>query len=184
MKADWEKYLKFRCTGCGNCCRNTVVCITDADIMRIVDGTGKAPADFVRFYNHDQIAVSRDDPLWVSFASGRGIMGLRAGHNRCGFLDNATNRCTIYEHRPLTCRDHPFSINFSTNGAIEKLWLSRIVPCPHEWDGKISRRELTRIATWNERQEDAYIKRVRIWNRQKQGSKTRPAFLRYLGFEV
>jgi len=60
---DWHRYLNFRCTGCGNCCRNTVVCITDGDIRRIVEGTGKSPRDFVCFYTHDEVAVARDDQL-------------------------------------------------------------------------------------------------------------------------
>lgn len=181
---DWHRYLNFRCTGCGNCCRNTVVCITDGDIRRIVEGTGKSPRDFVCFYTHDEVAVARDDQLWVHFDTGRSVMGLRAVRDHCIFLDNKTNRCTIYEHRPLTCRDHPFSIKFSDSGAIEKISLSRIVKCPHEWDGDNSRRELKRIASWNERQEESYVKKVKAWNQKESGLKTRPEFLRFLGFDL
>ncbi|MET0586201.1 MAG: YkgJ family cysteine cluster protein [Candidatus Binatia bacterium] len=181
---DWRRYLKFRCTGCGNCCRNTVVCITDGDIRRIVEGTGKSPRDFVRFYTHDEVAVAREDQLWVNFDTGRSVMGLRAVRDHCIFLDNETNRCTIYEHRPLTCRDYPFSITFSDTGAVEKISLRHIVKCPHEWDGDNSRRELKRIASWNERQEESYVKKVKAWNQKESGPKTRPEFLRFLGFDV
>ena len=181
---DWQKYLKFRCTGCGNCCRDTVVCITDADIQRIVDGTGKSPLKFVRFYTHDKISMSTNDPLWVKFNDQKAVMGLRSIQDRCVFLDDETNLCTIYEHRPVTCQDHPFNVTFSDTGAVEKISLSKIVKCPHAWDGDVSRRELRRVQTWNERQEESYLKKVGEWNRSKTGQKTRPAFLRFLGFSV
>ena len=181
---DWQRYLKFRCTGCGNCCRDTVVCITDADVGRIVDGTGRSPLDFVHFFTHDEVAVSRDDPLWVKFDNHRVVMGLRTVRDRCWFLDDKTNFCTIYEHRPLTCRDHPFSITFSDSNAIEKISLSRIVKCPHEWDGNISRRELKKVANWNERQQDSYVIKIKEWNKRKKGRKTGPGFLRFLGFNL
>jgi Fe-S-cluster containining protein len=181
---DWQKYLKFRCTGCGNCCRDTLVCITDADVQRIVDGTGKSPLEFVRFYTHDEISMSTNDPLWVKFNDHKAVMALRSILDRCVFLDNDTNLCTIYEHRPVTCRDHPFNVTFSDTGAVEKISLSKIVKCPHAWDGNIPRRELRKVQTWNERQEESYLKKVRQWNRCKTGPRTRPAFLRFLGFSV
>ena len=181
---DWPKYLKFRCTSCGNCCRDTVVCITDADIQRIIDGTGKSPLKFVRFYTHDEVSMSTNDPLWVKFNDHKAVMALRSIVDRCVFLDDDTNLCTIYEHRPVTCRDHPFNVTFSDTGAVEKISLSQIVKCPHAWDGNISRRELRRVQTCNERQEEIYLKKVREWNRSKTGQKTRPGFLRFLGFSV
>jgi Fe-S-cluster containining protein len=180
----WQKYLKFRCTGCGNCCRNTVVCITDADVRRIVAGTGKSPLEFVRFYTHDEVAVSKNDPLWVKFNHQKAVMGLRSIRDHCFFLDNETNRCTIYEHRPVTCRDHPFNVTVSDTGAIEKISLSRIVKCPHAWDGDIKRRELRALQSCNERQEESYIEKIREWNKIKIGPRTRPDFLRFLGFAV
>jgi Fe-S-cluster containining protein len=181
---DWRRYLKFRCTGCGNCCRNTIVCLTDADVRRIVEGTGKAALEFVRFYSHDDIAMSDNDPLWVRFGKKKLVMGLKTIYDRCVFLENSTNRCTIYEHRPVTCRDHPFNVTVSETGAVEMISLSRIVKCPHDWDGNIQRRELRRIDTWNEHQQEAYVEKIKAWNKLKTSRKTGPEFLRFLGFEV
>jgi Fe-S-cluster containining protein len=181
---DWRRYLKFRCTGCGNCCRDTIVCLTDADVRRISEATGRSPRAFVRFYNHDEIAMSDNDPSWVRLGKERRVMALKTTHHHCVFLENATNRCTIYEHRPVTCRDHPFNLNFSTTGALERISLSRIVKCPHEWDGKIQRRELRRINDWNERQQEAYVEKIKAWNQLKTGRKTGTEFLRFLGFEI
>jgi hypothetical protein len=58
------------------------------------------------------------------------------------------------------------------------------VPCPHAWDGNMSRRSLRAIQTWNEQQQESYIRRIKEWNKREVGPKTRPAFLRFLGFEV
>ncbi|HEU4340067.1 MAG TPA: YkgJ family cysteine cluster protein [Candidatus Binatia bacterium] len=181
---DWLKYLKFRCTGCGNCCRNTLVCVTDADVRRIAERTGKSPLAVVRFYSHDEVSMSESDPLWVKFTHRKRVMGLRSLGDHCIFLDNHTNRCTIYDSRPVTCRDHPFNVTLSDTGAVEKISLSRIVPCPHAWDGKISRKSLRATQAWNERQEESYLEKVREWNRMNSGSRTRRAFLRFLGFNV
>lgn len=184
MSEAWEKYLKFRCTGCGNCCRDTVICITDGDVKRIVNATGLAPLKFVKFYDHDEVSMSENDPLWVSFAGRKAVMGLRSTQGRCVFLDDRTNRCGIYEVRPVTCRDHPFNVSLSDTGALKNISLSRIVKCPHEWDGNIAKRELRRVRTWNERQEGRYLEKLKVWNRQKNGPRTQPAFLRFLGFSV
>lgn len=184
MGESWEKYLKFRCTGCGNCCRDTVVCINDEDIRRIVGGTGKPVKEFVRFFTHSEIAMSQNDPLWLRLAKGKVVMGLRKTGDRCVFLDNETNRCKIYEHRPVTCRDHPVNVTFSDTGAVIKMALSRIVKCPHAWDGTITKRELRKAQTLNQRHEKAYLEKVRAWNQRQEGSRTAACFLRFLGFSV
>ena len=180
---DWTKYLKFRCTGCGNCCRETIVCITDQDVQRIVEGTGHSPRTFVHFFSEEEVTMDKRDPLWVRFDTGKAVMGLRWKDDHCIFLHD-NNRCTIYEHRPVTCRDHPFNVTLSETGAVERISLSRIVPCPHAWDGNMSRRSLRAIQTWNEQQQESYIRRIKEWNKREVGPKTRPAFLRFLGFEV
>lgn len=181
---DWTRYLKFRCTGCGNCCRDTVVCITDADVHRIIEGTGRSPLEFVRFYTHEEVSMSKTDPLWVKFTDHRAVMGLRSTRDRCWFLDNETNLCTIYEHRPVTCRDHPFNVTLSDSGAVKKISLSRIVKCPHAWDGHISRRSLRATQICNEQQEEAYIAKVKRWNKFPGRRRTKRAFLEFLGFSL
>ena len=145
---DWRKYLKFRCTGCGNCCRGTVVMITDDDVTRLVEGTGRDPRDFVRFYDQERVDVAKASPWWIRLGSKKAVMALRWQRGpRCTFL-TADNRCTVYEHRPVACREHPFNVTLADSGALERMTISRIVECPHEWDGDISRREVTRIARW------------------------------------
>jgi Fe-S-cluster containining protein len=180
----WQRYLNFRCTGCGNCCRGTHVLITDEDVRRVEQGTGKAAIDFVRFVPEDDVALEKRSPWWIRLGSKRAALALkhRPG-GACTFLDDE-NRCSIYEHRPVTCREHPFEPEVSDSGKLEFIGLSDIVDCPHDWDGRIKRRDVVKTSRWNERQSDAYLDEVQHWNRRRSGRKTRPGFLRFLGFDA
>jgi hypothetical protein len=181
---DWRRYLDFRCTGCGNCCRDTRVMISDADIRRIVDGTGKSFDEFARFLEEDEIILDKRSPWWVRFRKRRKVIALRwRNRSSCVFLDDATNRCTIYEHRPMACREHPFNVTLSDTGAVERISLSRIVKCPHEWDGAMTLRDVGNLRKRNDREADGYLQQVERWNRSRNGRKTTRGFLRFLGFE-
>ena len=178
---DWEELLKFRCTGCGNCCKETIVMITDHDVRRIVDGTGKAPREFVRFFGEGEIRMTKRHPFWVRLATRRVVMGLRWGRNRCLLLDKE-DRCTVYEHRPLACREHPFNITVSESGAVTNLSLSKVVDCPHELDGHVTKKELRAISKWNEDESGEYQGHVKDWNRRRTGGRSRTDFMEFLGF--
>lgn len=177
----WRELFKFRCSGCGNCCRGTVVMITDADVRRIRAGTGQEPQTFARFVDEAGIDLERRSPWWIRLGSKRRVMALQWKQRRCIFLDDATNRCQIYEHRPVTCREHPFEVKLSERGRVERLSLSDVVECPHEWDGDNSLSSLRNVVRWNEQQSDDYTAKVGAWNRQRRGRKTQPDFLRFLG---
>src|SRR5690606_28695269 len=109
---DWQELFKFRCTGCGNCCKGTIVMLTDHDVRRLVDGAGYAPREFVRFFGEDEVQMAKRHPFWIQFQRRRAAMGLRWKPGRCTFLDR-DDRCSVYEHRPLACREHPFNVTFS-----------------------------------------------------------------------
>lgn len=177
---DWQRYLKFRCTGCGNCCRGTMVMLSDADIRRLSEGTGRPPEEFTRFIPEGDITLDKRSPWWVRLARSRVILALRWKRGACVFLGE-DNRCSVYEHRPVACREHPFSISHSESGALLGLSLSRVVPCPHEWDGDLKRRDLVALSRWTTRESEAYTVRVRNWNRGDEKRRTRGGFLRYLG---
>ena len=76
---DWRELLKFRCTGCGNCCKGTIVMLTDHDVRRIVEGTGIAPREFVRFFGEDEIKLAKRHPFWIRFANRRATHGSPMG---------------------------------------------------------------------------------------------------------
>ncbi len=180
----WQRYLNFRCTGCGNCCRRTQVLVTDEDVRRIERGVGLPVADFIRFVPEEDIGLEKRSPWWIRFGGRRAAMALRhRPGGACVFLDDE-NRCTIYEHRPITCHEHPFEVEVSDAGKLEFIALSDIVDCPHDWDGNISKRDVIATSRRNGKQSDAYLDDVQRWNRRRKGPKTRPAFLRYLGFDA
>ena len=112
MRGGWEKYLNFRCTGCGNCCKGTYLMVTDADVRRIIKGS-KRPLDyFLHFRPVDDIQMSQTTPWGVKMNTRRMLMTVKWRGGHCKFLDD-DNRCTIYTHRPAVCRSHPFTVTMS-----------------------------------------------------------------------
>jgi Fe-S-cluster containining protein len=183
-RPNWERYLSFRCTGCGNCCRETFILVSDEDLRRIEDGTGRRAAEFVRFVGHDDIAMDKSHPYWVKFDSGRKVMTLRWRRgSACTFL-GPDNRCGVYDHRPTVCRQHPFNVTRGETGAIERISLSRLVKCPHDWDGHTTRRELAAIDRDLDREGWAYMDKIEAWNERRDERRTPLGFLRYLGFDT
>lgn len=80
------------CTACANCCRHSIVRVTGADIAAFAGYLGMDPAEAEHRY-------TEPDP---EDSAGRVLRTTRDG---CVFLDG--NLCTIYDHRPQTCRDFP-----------------------------------------------------------------------------
>ena len=172
--------LKFRCTGCGNCCKGTAVYITPEDVHRIADGTGKSPREFIRFFYDKFLTIAKRDAFALRLGKRRAVMGLKWKSGHCMFLDK-DNMCTIYDHRPVTCRQHPFNVTLSSTGAVERVSLSRIVECKYELDGKVSKRHLNMLLNWNDKQTVAYEKTVKAWNNTDPKGHTRNAFLKFIG---
>ncbi len=179
-KQDWRKWLNFSCTACGNCCKNTIVLITDGDVRRIMEGTGLPAKAFVRFFSN--VEMPQRDSLWIRLGKRRVAMGLKweSKPTRCMFL-GADNMCGVYEHRPVTCRSHPFEIKTNDNWGITRLGISAVVDCPHEWDGEHTLRELKATERWNCDQVEAFEVKVKAWNRKRSGKRTADEFLRFVG---
>jgi hypothetical protein len=100
----WHKYRNSLCNGCRASCCTLPVEVRMGDLVRLglVD------------------AFEADEPLkpiarrlekaglidHFNFKSGLFTLARRASGD-CIYLDAATRRCTIYELRPDTCRNHP-----------------------------------------------------------------------------
>ncbi len=181
-ETDWARVLSFRCTGCGNCCRGTYICITDEDARRLAEGTGRPIDEVVYFASPGEIAFDKRHPWWVKFERRRAVMTLPRRRGACTFLRD-DNLCGVYEHRPLVCRAHPFDVTLTDvdRGGVEKITLSRLTHCPHEWDGHETRREIGRLERARWRESDAFIEKVAMWNRRRDGRRTPREFLRHLG---
>ncbi|MGB7340976.1 MAG: YkgJ family cysteine cluster protein [Phototrophicaceae bacterium] len=79
------------CKACGNCCRNLDVQLGEDDLERLATGINIS-LDSIRTLVNVQ---DHDDP---------DIVGIFQAQP-CSFLDG--NLCTVYEHRPTSCRDYP-----------------------------------------------------------------------------
>jgi hypothetical protein len=84
------------CTGCGNCCRSLDVYLREDDAQRLAHGIDVAVDDIITRYVDRENMPSHDatHTEWGKFR-----------HSPCAFLRG--NRCSVYEHRPFSCRAYP-----------------------------------------------------------------------------
>ena len=80
------------CTQCANCCRSLNVYLTPDDTAQLSHFIGLDEITFDdRYINHDEAHLVGE---WGRFE-----------HRPCLFLDG--NLCSVYAHRPETCRTYP-----------------------------------------------------------------------------
>ena len=88
-KGHEAEFKKMDCLSCANCCKTTSPIFRDADIRRISKHIrvkeGKFISDYLKM-DEEQDYVLKSSP--------------------CSFLDN-DNSCSIYDVRPLACREYP-----------------------------------------------------------------------------
>lgn len=127
----YENGLRFRCTACGNCCRNhgeySYVYLAPKDVSAIARHLKLAPRTFLQRY-------CKAEDGWVL---------LKMDEPACPFLQ-ADNRCAIYPVRPKQCATWPFW----TENLAEKTWKGPIKDdCPGLDQGELhSRAEVERLA--------------------------------------
>lgn len=127
----YDKGLRFRCTACGNCCRNhgeyTHVYLAPKDVSAIARHLELTPRAFLRRY-------CKAEGGWVL---------LKMDEPACPFLQ-ADNKCAIYPVRPKQCATWPFW----TENLAEKTWKGPVkADCPGIDQGELhSREEIERIA--------------------------------------
>jgi len=185
--ASREDLLKFRCTGCGNCCKEPLLPLTDADIVRISQRTGDRPEDFVRFVDGDAIDLDDEPEAFALLRQGKRVMILRHQGGGCRYL-GADLRCTIYRARPLGCRIFPFDPTWDRKGGLRRLRLIEAADCKYELDGDNDVEEMRELHQRHEAATTAYQQKVADWNllqqrRKRAGKKPQTArqFLTYLG---
>lgn len=84
-----QAFKKVDCLSCANCCKTTSPIFRDVDIKRIAKRLRTSEANFITSYL--KMDEERDYVLQSS---------------PCYFL-NEDNTCSIYEDRPLACREYP-----------------------------------------------------------------------------
>ena len=178
------KYLKFRCTDCGNCCSDTIVPITAEDVKRLMTGEKLPWNKILEFYKSDEFDDGGEGLRFAELDEGRKVMGLikkwdaENGRDACKFFKN--NRCSVYESRPVTCRVWPFTIRFDDEGRISSMAINGTVACPYELDGDNSPQKVAADWNWDDRADEAWERQVTRWNKLYAGG-TRQEFLKYIG---
>ncbi len=180
-----EKFLKFRCTDCGNCCTDTIVPVTSEDVARLVKGTGLAAADVAQFYKASEFEDEGVGLHFVKLDVGSRVMGLKKRFDEkdereaCKFFKD--NRCSVYEHRPVTCRVWPFTLSFDETGKrLSRLEINDALPCPFELDGSNDPAKLISDWKWDDKQDDTYEAIVKAWNLEHAGG-TEEQYFAFLG---
>ncbi len=181
--------LGFRCTGCGNCCKDLRVPLTAADLRRVLEATGSEASEVIEWLLPDAVDMTGEPGSFVWLERGRrALMTLAQRDAACRFLgENA--RCTVYDARPASCRLYPFTASFGGRGGLSRLRLLSGTECESARDGHTDPHAL-RVADelrWSEHAQ--YLKQVEHWNRSQRqrarmghGQHGEREFLRFLGF--
>lgn len=184
---DSPRLLKFRCTSCGNCCKDPLLPLTDADVRRISARTGDPAEEIVRWVDRHGIEMDDEPEGFVSLRQGKRVMVLRHGRRGCRYL-GADDRCTIYTSRPLGCRIFPFDPTFRKDGTLRRLQLIQATDCKYELDGKNDVDEMRTLHKKYEVATEAYQDKIADWNkaqakRKRSGARPETArrFLEFLG---
>lgn len=182
-------FLNFRCTGCGNCCKEPLLPLTDADVRRIMERTGDRPADIVRWVDRGGIDMDDEPEAFVRLRQGKRVMVLRQTNGRCRYL-GADDRCGIYSSRPLGCRIYPFDPDFTRKGKVRRLTLVRATECPYELDGTNRVSDIRALHERYSDAHDAYNERVADWNKEQtrrlrrgESAQTSREFFEFLGLK-
>jgi len=185
--ATGERFLKFRCTGCGNCCKEPLLPLTDQDIARITKSTGDDALEFVRWVDRMGIDMDDEPEAFVRLRQGKRVMIMRQGKGGCHYL-GPDDRCTIYGARPLGCRVFPFDSTFGKDGKLRHLKLIQAADCQYELDGENDPDSIRDMQQRHEGANARYQTRIVEWNaeqarRKRQGKSAQTArdFLSFLG---
>ena len=106
-----DVFEEIDCLSCANCCKTTSPIFRDVDIKRLAKHLNLSEVDFIELYltlDQEQDYVLKSSP--------------------CIFL-GADNKCSVYEYRPLACREYPHT-NRKKMHQIMNLTLKNTEICP------------------------------------------------------
>lgn len=181
-------HLRFRCTGCGNCCRDLRVPLTHVDLQRLLRDGERTASEIVAWLPTDEVDLIGEPGSLVLLDTGYALMALAQRAGACVFLDS-DERCTAYAARPGNCQLYPFVASFGRRGGIRRLRLLAGTQCDHARDGQNDvhalrdaderrwaehRSYLALISRWNRRQRRRSLLRLRLHGATE--------FLSFLGF--
>jgi Fe-S-cluster containining protein len=172
-------YITIECSRCGVCCSEPIVPVTNKDVLRISKALGVKAAILVRFYSYKEMEYDPEADLWVRFPQGKRAMGLRKRKDRCMFL-NDEKSCTVYLHRPMTCRTFPYAVDLDDSGNPETVKLNKIVSCSCKTKKKSALEHIISDVRVELSQDDDYYDMIEIWNGRKSPGGVKE-FLKFVG---
>ena len=89
LNAHTKAFRSIDCLSCANCCKTTSPIFREVDIKRIAKVLRMKEVQF----NNEFLRLDEDGDYVLK-------------QSPCTFL-GADNKCSIYEHRPLACREYP-----------------------------------------------------------------------------
>lgn len=117
-----QVFRKIDCLACANCCKTTSPIFRDVDIKRISKRLRIPISQFIERYlriDEDQDYVLKSSP--------------------CTFLGD-DNKCSIYEDRPLACREYPHTDRKNMYQILDlTMTNAQICPAVHEIVNQIKR---------------------------------------------
>lgn len=178
QKTEHPLFTTVECQRCGVCCTEPIVPVTDYDVKRICTAL-KVPAHrIIRFYSTKEMEYDPQSDLWIKFPQGKRAMGLRKHFSRCMFLTDQKS-CSIYEHRPMTCRTFPYDIDLDDNDNPQKVKLNKIVSCSCKRKGKSPLLDVVDNVRIELDRDDLYYDKILIWNNSRPLGSTKE-FLKFI----
>lgn len=157
--------LRFRCTACGNCCRNLRVAVTALDVQRLALATGKPALTLIEWLAPDAVDMSGEPESFVELAQGRRLMVLAQTDGACKLL-SSDDSCSAYAARPRDCQAYPFDVERPASVSGKRhLALLPLDTCEYAEDGENDASELAAIDELRFEELARYQARVARWNR-------------------
>jgi len=180
--ADRERLSQFRCRGCGECCHLRIP-VTDLDVRRIRDATGRTAEELVEFVPPAEFRGDNAHLDWIWFGprrNSRRVMCLKEVDGHCMYLDE-NNRCGGYEYRPTVCRIHPFILEMcERDEQVEGVEFNDGCECAGTCDGQNSLEDIISVHQASNSEDVNYRSLVARWNRNRR-ARTEAEFLAFLG---
>lgn len=107
-----DAFKKIDCLECANCCKTTSPIFRDIDIKRISKSFRLPEKKFIQNY----LKMDGDGDYVLTQAP-------------CPFLDETDNKCSIYDIRPLACREYPHTDRKNMYQILD-LTLNNTLICP------------------------------------------------------
>ena len=162
--------IKWRCTLCGECCKQYVPLVIPEDVLLIEESLRRPMSSFITFYRPDDFAAPLSEDYQTQLFQtkhGKLVMGLNrvelpSGEAGCIFVKE--NVCSIHAFKPLVCRQYPFRPQDSGNpqGPF------RLVddPCfgKHATDEVVEEAPVRHNYLVFHEKQDQFLAQIRTWN--------------------